>query len=68
MPSVEELLAKLEEAVFGPRGRKAGRDDWQKTVGTIADDEISREIINGALRLREEERQQARRVDECDKS
>lgn len=66
MQSVEERLSKLEEAVFGSRGRKPGKDDWQKTVGTVTDDEVSREIIEGAIRLREAEREQARQEDAQD--
>ena len=60
MPSIEDRIAKLEEAVFGTAGRTPGKDDWQKTVGMFKDDPIMKEITDGALEAREEERRQAR--------
>ncbi len=60
MRSIEERVAKLEEMVFGSHEGSVQRDDWLKSVGTVTDDAMSREIIDGALRRREEERERAR--------
>ncbi len=60
MRSIEERVAKLEEMVFGSLEGSVKRDDWLKSVGTVTDDAMSGEIIDGALRRREEERARAR--------
>jgi hypothetical protein len=59
MQSLEERVAALEQAVFS-RDRKVGRDDWKTTLGMFDDDPMMKEIIDEALRIREEERRLAR--------
>ncbi len=66
-PSFEQRLERLERIVeelrhemHRPLGQP-GRDDWQKTIGAFANDPVAKEIIDEALRLREEERRQFRR-------
>ncbi len=64
MPSIEERVGKLESIVFGAHPRSPAERDWQKSVGMLTDDDITKEIIKGALQLREQEREQARRESE----
>jgi hypothetical protein len=47
---VEELRASFES--------KPGRDDWRATIGMFTGDPLAKEIIDEALRLRDEERKQ----------
>lgn len=54
MSSVEERIAKLENAVFGKEVPR--KKDWQKTIGRFRDDPIMDQIIDGALRARDDER------------
>jgi hypothetical protein len=54
-------VSKLEQAVFGPAGKRRREKDWQRTAGMFRDDPIMKQVIDEALRLREEERAQARR-------
>jgi hypothetical protein len=60
--SLEQRVARLEQIVEEMRREidrlpgQPGRDDWQSTIGAFADDPIADEIIDEALRLREEER------------
>ena len=61
MSSIEERVSKLEQAVFGPAGERRGQKDWQRTVGMFRGDPIMKQVIDEALRMREEERKQARR-------
>lgn len=62
--SIEQRLERLESIVEEMRREKLrppgqpGRDDWRRTVGAFANDAVAKEIIDEALRLREEERQQ----------
>ena len=64
--TIEERLERLERIVEEMRrglhrqSGQPGRDDWQSTIGAFADDPIADEIIDEALRLREDERQQFR--------
>lgn len=63
LESLEQRVVQLEQQVasFMAASRTApGRDDWKQSIGIITDDEVTREIIDGALRLREEERAQVR--------
>ena len=61
--TIEERLERLERIVEEMRrglhrqSGQPGRDDWQSTIGAFADDPIADEIIDEALRLREDERQ-----------
>ena len=59
MQSIEERVARLEQAVFSRNGT-VGMDDWKQTVGTFDGDPIMKEIIDQALRIRDDERRQAR--------
>ena len=61
LESLEERLAQLELQMarfMSANHTQSGRDDWKQSIGIITDDEATREIIDGALRLREEERAQ----------
>ncbi len=62
--SIEQRLERLERIVEEmrremrrPPGQPA-RDDWRRTIGAFANDPVAKEIIDEALRLREEERRQ----------
>ena len=57
MDSIEDRIAKLENAVFGYR--KAWKKDWEATVGRFKSDPFVREIVDDALMCREVERRQA---------
>jgi hypothetical protein len=52
---LEQIVEEMRREMRRPPGRP-GRDDWQSTIGAFADDPIADEIIDEALRLREEER------------
>ena len=62
--SVERRLQRLEREIEEVRRglyRQPGqpaRDDWQSTIGAFLDDPVAAEVIDEALRLREEERRQ----------
>ena len=67
--TLEERVTRLEELVDGLAGGKAPNSqtpckDWRRTVGMFRGDPIMKEIIDGALRLREEERRIARKQEE----
>lgn len=64
MSSIEDRITKLEEAVFG---RKDRTKNWRSTVGKFDDDPFMDDVIDGALKKREEERCEARKKEEeCD--
>ncbi len=58
--SVEERLDRLEKVVDQVLSRLSGDEprskNWRRTVGMFDDDPGMKEIIDGALRSREEER------------
>jgi hypothetical protein len=60
--TVEERLDRLEKLVDKVLNRLPSeshrRKDWRKTVGMFDGDPIIKEVIDGALRSREEEREQ----------
>jgi hypothetical protein len=60
--TLEQRVERLERIVEEMRGEtvrgEPGRDDWQRTIGAFSGDPIAKEIIDEALRQREEERQQ----------
>lgn len=63
--TLEERVARLEQRMDDLAGSKATSfqvpaKDWRRTVGMFRGDPIMKQVINGALRLREEERQRAR--------
>lgn len=57
MSSIEERISKLEQEVFG---KKRGEKDWRSTIGRFSDDPFMDDVIDGALKAREDER---RKVD-----
>ena len=59
MQSIEERVARLEQVVFN-LNRTVEKDAWKKTLGMFDDDPMMKEIIDEALRIREEERRLAR--------
>lgn len=59
LKSWDEVEAELKRKLLEPR-----EDDWQRTVGTIPDDEISRELADDVKEARERERREARGDDE----
>jgi hypothetical protein len=64
--SIEQRLERLERIVSEMRQAmvrrpgEPGRDDWRRTIGAFAGDPIAKEIIDEALRIREEDRQNSR--------
>ncbi len=57
--TLEERVARLETIVEEMRSERLcepGREDWRATIGVFADDPIAKEIIDEALRHRNEER------------
>lgn len=59
MQSIEERVARLEQVVFN-RNKTVAKDEWEKTIGMFDDDPMMKEIIDEALRIREEERRLAK--------
>jgi hypothetical protein len=62
--SLEERVAVLEQQVADLRAVVAnGRrpKDWRRTIGMFAGDEVMKRIFDEALKLREQDRQRARR-------
>lgn len=61
--TLEERVARLERRLDELGGRRASEThtkDWRSTVGKFRGDPVMKEIIDGALRQREEERRLAR--------
>ena len=63
--TLEERVARLEKrldelAQGGPANGYSPPKDWRRTVGMFKGDPIMKEIIDEALRMREEERRRAR--------
>jgi hypothetical protein len=59
-----ESLAKRVEALekaIAPKGTDTLRKDWHKVVGMFRDSEFMREVDEECLRMREAEREAARR-------
>ena len=57
MSSIEDRVSKLEEEVFGKKGREK---NWRSTEGMFGNDPFMHEVIKGALDSREQERRKAR--------
>jgi hypothetical protein len=60
---LEQRVARLEQIVDEMRHgglREPGRDDWRTSIGLLSGVPVAKEIIDEALRLREEERGQTR--------
>ena len=59
--TLEQRIERLERIVHELQGeprREPGKDDWRTTVGAFSGDPHAKEIIDEALRLRENDRQQ----------
>jgi hypothetical protein len=56
---VERLERIVHELQDEPR-REPGKDDWRTTIGAFSEDPQAKEIIDEALRLRDEDRRQPR--------
>jgi hypothetical protein len=57
--TIEQRVERLERIVEELRSlREPGQDDWRVTIGAFRGDPAAKEIVDEALRLREEERQQ----------
>jgi hypothetical protein len=68
--TLEERVARLEKRLDElvqekPTKGQPPSKDWRRTVGMFKDDPIMKEIIDEALRMREEERRQARERDQA---
>ena len=58
-PNLEHRIERLERIVNELRStshRNPGRDDWRTTIGAFSDDPQAKEILDEALRLREDDR------------
>ena len=56
--TIEQRVERLERIVEELRSmREPGQDEWRATIGVFRDDSAAKEIVDEALRLREEERQ-----------
>jgi len=70
--TLEERVAALEKEVarisdlLRP-GTEPGRDDWKSVVGMFGDDPIMKEIDEEARKIREKDRERARRRWKADK-
>jgi len=63
--TLEERVAQLEQRLDELAGGGASKSqttakDWRRTVGMFRADPIMKQVIDGALQLREEERRRAR--------
>ena len=58
--TIEERVARLENLmdslVRGKPGEQPKRKDWRRTIGMFDGDPVMKEIIDAALRMRDEER------------
>jgi hypothetical protein len=62
--TIEELLRRVEQLeaeVARLKAEKEPRKDWRRTLGMFTGDEVMKEINDEALRIREAEREAARR-------
>ena len=62
--TLEERVAQLEQRLDELAGGRSSKPqtlpkDWRRTVGMFRGDPVMKEVIDGALRLREEERRLA---------
>jgi hypothetical protein len=63
--TLEERVARLEQRLDELAGGRTSKPqttakDWRRTVGMFRGDPIMKQVIDGALQLREEERRLAR--------
>lgn len=63
--TLEERVEKLERAIvqlMAAKPKEPGRDDWKKTVGMFpADDPVMNQIHEEGRKIREADRERARR-------
>ena len=62
-PTLEERIAVLEQQVADLKTAVAngqGLEDWRRTIGMFAGDEVMKRILDEALRFRERDRERAR--------
>jgi hypothetical protein len=61
-PNLEQRVEFLEAQVAELRAARANvAKDWRRTIGAFTDDAGMQEILREAMRLREADRQQARK-------
>jgi hypothetical protein len=59
--TLEQRVERLERIVNEPRagpGHEPGPDEWRTTIGAFSTDPRAKEVLEEALRLRDNERQQ----------
>lgn len=62
--SLEERVATLERTVaqlMSKTSMEPGRDEWRKTIGMFRDDPVMRQIDEEGRKIREADRERARR-------
>ena len=59
--ALEKQVAELKAEIANGRNGSPGRDDWKKTIGMFTGDSVMREVFDEAMRLREKDREKARR-------
>ena len=62
-PNLEKRVESLEAQVAELRATRANvPKDWRRTIGAFTDDSGMQEILKEAMRLREADRQKARKA------
>jgi hypothetical protein len=56
--TLEQRVERLERIVNELQRHEPGTDDWRATIGAFSTDPRAKEILDEALRLREDDRQQ----------
>jgi hypothetical protein len=66
--TLESLAKRVEalEKVIAAKGPERPRKDWHAVVGMFRDSEFMREVDEECLRMREAEREAARRGDQAE--
>ena len=61
--TLESLAKRVEalESAIAANGNRNGRKDWRKVIGMFRDSEFMREVDEECQRMREAEREAARR-------
>lgn len=64
--TLESLARRVEalEAALGAGEAKPRRKDWRRVIGMFGDSEFMREVDEECLRMREAEREAARRAED----
>ena len=65
---LESLAKRVEalESAITPKEANPSRKDWRKVVGMFRDSEFMREVDEECLRMREDEREAARREESAE--